>query len=200
MLADLDGGHRQDRSTSRRRWSTGRLRPDGGTVAVALDGSREPIESASGPGTGRGPLPRSGDRGGRGAPPIDISTSAIGVGYARSGDLVAVITDNNVSHFFSPADGREVRRPDRERRLAHHVDRFSPDGASRGGPRRGVGCAPAVRPGHPRPVGGPLDGDANGVYGVAYSPDGTLLAGTTLGFSTTRLWDADSGVAARRPD
>jgi len=44
------------------------------------------------------------------------------------------------------------------------------------------------------PVDGLLEGDPNGVFGVAHSPDGTLLAGTTLGFSTTQLWDTRSGV------
>ena len=33
------------------------------------------------------------------------------------------------------------------------------------------------------------------VTGLAYSPDGTLLASTTTGLSTTRLWDAQSGAA-----
>ena len=44
------------------------------------------------------------------------------------------------------------------------------------------------------PVGEMLDGDPNGIFGVAYSPDGAVLAGTSLGFSTTRLWDASTGA------
>ena len=33
------------------------------------------------------------------------------------------------------------------------------------------------------------------VGGLSYSPDGTLLAATTIGLSTTRLWNAQTGAA-----
>ena len=43
-----------------------------------------------------------------------------------------------------------------------------------------------------------LEGDDAGVFGVAYSPDGQLVAGTALGLSTTRLWATDGGAPAGR--
>ena len=46
-----------------------------------------------------------------------------------------------------------------------------------------------------RPVGAALKGHTGPVGGVAYSPDGTLLAASTLGFSRNRLWDAETGAA-----
>ena len=40
----------------------------------------------------------------------------------------------------------------------------------------------------------PLEGDEGAIGGVAYSPDGTLLATSRTGFSTTQLWRADTGA------
>ena len=37
----------------------------------------------------------------------------------------------------------------------------------------------------------PIEGDEGMIGGVAYSPDGTLLATSRTGFSTTQLWRAD---------
>ena len=44
-------------------------------------------------------------------------------------------------------------------------------------------------------VGPDMRGHAFEVGGVAYSPDGSTLASTTVGLSTTRLWDAATGTA-----
>ena len=40
-----------------------------------------------------------------------------------------------------------------------------------------------------------LRGHSSEVGGVAYSPDGAMLASTALGLSTTRLWDAATGTS-----
>src|SRR6185312_1402781 len=40
----------------------------------------------------------------------------------------------------------------------------------------------------------PLEGDVGGIGGVTYGPDGTLLATSRAGFSTTQLWRADDGA------
>src|SRR4029453_12210273 len=40
----------------------------------------------------------------------------------------------------------------------------------------------------------PLEGDVGAITGVAYSPDGKLLATSRLGFSTTQLWRAGNGA------
>src|SRR4029453_16890653 len=45
-----------------------------------------------------------------------------------------------------------------------------------------------------RKIEPPLEGDVGAIAGVAYSPDGKLLATTRLGFSTTQLWRAGNGA------
>jgi WD40 repeat protein len=125
-------------------------------------------------------------------PAIERDEPSIGVAWSPDGQLVAVVSANNLVHLHSVADGAEVGVPIENVDATITDVAFSPDGR-----RLAVGIATgAVRQysvATHEPVGAPLEADPNGVFGVAYSPDGALLAGTSLGFSTTRLWDTATG-------
>jgi WD40 repeat protein len=159
--------------------------PDGHNLAVALDRTSG-SQSTNGPGTGAIVFTD-------GRRPIELDEAPIGVAYSPNGSLLAVVTGNNVLHLFTVTDGTEIGPP------IENVDglitsvAFRPDGE-----RLAIGVITgAVRQydvATHAPVGELLDGDPNGIFGVAYSPDGAVLAGTSLGFSTTRLWDASSGA------
>jgi WD40 repeat protein len=70
---------------------------------------------------------------------------------------------------------------------------FSPDGRSIAtGSSSGIVRQYDVR--SHEPSGPDLRGHSFEVWGVAYSPDGSVLASTTVGLGTTRLWDAASGT------
>ena len=43
------------------------------------------------------------------------------------------------------------------------------------------------------PAGEAFESDLELVFGLAYAPDGSVVAGTNLGFSTASLWDAATG-------
>jgi WD40 repeat protein len=159
--------------------------PDGQNLAVALDRTSGD-QSSHGPGTGAIVFTDA-------RRPIELDEAPIGVAYSPDGSLLAVVTGNNVLHLFTAADGAEIEPP------IENVDglitsvAFRPDGE-----RLAIGVITgAVRQydvATHEAVGELLDGDPNGIFGVAYSPDGAVLAGTSLGFSTTRLWDANSGA------
>ncbi len=190
IIVDLDGSHRRKVEVNGTPNQV-TFAPDGSTVAVAVDASGGD-ETATGPGTGAirfldaasGKAARS---------PIDIPESPVGLGYARDGDLLAVITSNNQVHFFSLRSGREAGKPIDNPDAPFTSLAFSPDGQ-----RIVLGVASGALRQYDlttrQPVAKPLEGDPNGVYGVAYAPDGTVVAGTALGFSTTRLWDAQTGA------
>jgi WD40 repeat protein len=190
VLVDLDGEHRQQVDVSGVPNQV-TFAPDGSTVAVAVDASGGD-EVATGPGTGAIRfLDAATGKAARSA--IDIPESPVGLGYTRDGALLAIITSNNQVHFFSPQSGQEVGEPIENPDAAFTSLAFSPDGQ-----RIVLGVASGALRQYDlttrQPVAKPLEGDPNGIYGVAYSPDGKLVAGTTLGFSTTRLWDAQTGA------
>ena len=190
VVASLDGHQRQLLDVGDG-WATEvAFSPDGLTLAVAIDAGRG-SEDISGPGSGavRFVDPESGAAS---APTIELGEPAIGVAYSRDGRSVGVITGNNVLHVYSVVDGKESGAPIENADAQITSVAFSPDGS-----RIAAGIASgAVRQYDletRQPVGALLEGDPNGVFGVAYSPDGALLAGTSLGFSTTQLWDARTG-------
>jgi WD40 repeat protein len=190
VLTGLDGQARQ--SVDVGGWANEvAFAPDGRTLAVAVDRSRGSPDG-SGPGSGAVRFVDP-DTGAAAAPSIELTEPAIGVAYSPDGRSVAVITFNNLLHVFSVADGKAAGPPIENVDSMITSAAFSPDGT-----RLAVGLASgAVRQYDVRthePVGGLLEGDPHGVFGVAYSPEGALLAGTTLGFSTTQLWDARTGV------
>ncbi len=190
VVARLDGEERRDVDIGSAWANQVAFAPDGSAVAVALD-NRDGDPDIGGPGTGsvRFVEPETGSFIG---PTIDLDEAARGVTYAPGGEVVAVVTENNLVHFYDTADGREIGEPIANVDAPFTAVAFSPDGS-----RLAVGIASgAVRQYDAdthQPIGEPLEGDPNGVFGVAYSADGSLLAGSSVGFSTTRLWDARAG-------
>ncbi|HVL07352.1 MAG TPA: protein kinase [Acidimicrobiales bacterium] len=179
--------------------------PVTGVVAVAVE---TPSEDESARDTGFGfvalwdPVrneevaPRIGQRGG----------SPIALAWSPDGQTVAASTDNNVLRFYRAGPSYHqvgddlVIQDDTMTALA-----ISPDGRSiAAGSSSGIVRQYDVAT-HER-VGPDLRGHTFEVGGVAYSPDGSLLASTTVGLSTTRLWEAATGapignelVAGRTP-
>lgn len=132
--------------------------------------------------------------------------SPIALAWSPEGRTVAASTDNNVLRFYRAGPtyrqvGEDlVTEDDTMTALA-----ISPDGRSiAAGSSSGIVRRYDIAT-H-EPVGPDLRGHTFEVGGVVYSPDGSLLASTTVGLSTTRLWDAATGapignelVAGRTP-
>lgn len=119
----------------------------------------------------------------------------LGVAWSPDGTTIAVIAENNLVHLIG-AHGEHAEQGD----PLESVDApflavaFSPDGNRVAtGTTSGVLQQWSTRT-H-RPVGPALEDHSGPIGGVAYSPDGTTLVATTLGFSRSRLWHADTGAA-----
>lgn len=189
-LFDLDGRHRVDLPVGRAWAHQVAFSPDGRTVAIALDQSgNDP--AASGPGTGQ-VLSVDAATGEPVGDAIEMDEPAIGGGFSPDGQLLVAIAANNVLHVYDAGSRAELEP------AIENVDAlitsfaFSPDGD-----RLSVGVASGdVRQydvtSH-QAVGDALTGGSGQVFGVAYSPDGGMVAGSSLGLSTTNLWDTASG-------
>ena len=190
VLFDVDGGNRVDVDLGEGWGHQTAFSPDGSTVVIALDQSAG--GNGAGPGSGRVRFVDAAT-GRDDGEPIELEEPAIGVRWSPDGATLAVVAQNNLVHLFDARSRHEVGDPIENVDAMIAAVAFRPDG------RRlaiGVGSGDVRQydvTTH-EPVGDALVGAPGGVFGVAYSPDGLLLAGTTLGLSTTNLWDAESGA------
>jgi WD40 repeat protein len=190
-LFDVDGGDRVDLPIGAAWAHQVACSPDGETVAIALDlTGNDP--GATGPGTGevRFVDAETGEPAGE---PVDVGEPAIGVGFSPDGRRLVAVAFNNVAHLYDVRTGEELEPAIENVDSPITAFAFSPDGQQ---------LSLGVASGDVRrydvdthdPVGDPLDRASGGTFGLAYSPDGRLVAGTSLGFSTTGLWAAESGL------
>jgi WD40 repeat protein/class 3 adenylate cyclase len=124
-----------------------------------------------------------------------IGGTPIGVTWSPDGAQLAVIADNNLVHVYE-ARGRhaELGEPIESVDAPFLAAAFSPD-RTRLATGNSAGVVQQWSTETHEPVGPALRGHTGPVGGVAYSPDGTTLASTTLGFSRSRLWDAETGAS-----
>ena len=166
--------------------------PSSGRLAAAVeDRSGVPAEDfvkgfavVWDPGSDREIGPRISTRGG----------SPIGVAWSPDGAQLAVIADNNVLHLHAAGGDREKTGEIESVDAPFLAAAFSPDG-SKLATGTTAGLVQQWSASTRAPVGAALEGHTGPVGGVAYNHDGTLLATTTLGFSRTRLWDAETGAS-----
>ena len=190
-LFDLDGTNRVDIPLGSAWAQQVAFSPDGGAVAIALD-TTGGDPGAAGPGSGEVRFVDA--RTGRVArPAIDLDEPPLGVEFAPDGRTIAVVAGNNLVHFFDLATRRRIEPPIENVDSPFTSIAYSPDGT-----RVALGIESGVVRTYDasthRVAGAALEADDAGVFGVAYSPDGRLVAGTSLGLSTTHLWAADGGA------
>ena len=119
----------------------------------------------------------------------------LGVAWSPDGNTIAAIADNNLIHLFDAAgDHGELGEPLESVDAPFLAVAFSPDG-SRIATGTSSGVLQQWSATTHRPVGPALEDHSGPIGGVAYRPDGTTLVATTLGFSRSRLWRADTGAA-----
>jgi WD40 repeat protein len=166
---------------------------DGRTLAIAVDNYRgdwestRPVESHVrfvDPDTGKETAKRIG--GFRGGPPI-------GVQYSPDGDTLAVILQNNLEALYDARTHRLLGHPVENVDSAFLSTDFSPD-SNRFATGTTSGRVIQWKTADRHEIEPALEGDVGPIAGVAYSPDGKLLATTRLGFSTTQLWRAGNGA------
>jgi WD40 repeat protein len=165
--------------------------PDGKILAVAVDGDRGEWEQGAGrghvgfidPATGVEAAARL--KFGGGVP--------IGVAFSPDGEVLAVTADNNLVHLYEAGTHEPIGKPLENVDSPMLATTFAPDSKRLA---TGTGSGRVLQwDVHKRTVLEPaLEGDVGFVGGAAYSPDGTLLATSRTGFSTTQLWRADTGA------
>jgi WD40 repeat protein len=117
----------------------------------------------------------------------------IGVAFSRDGEVLAVTADNNLVQLYDARTHARIGKPLADVDSPMLSSAFAPDsrrlatGTTSGAVLQwNVHARSVIEP--------PLEGDAGAIGGVAYSPDGTLLATSRAGLSTTQLWRADTGA------
>jgi WD40 repeat protein len=126
---------------------------------------------------------------------VEPGGSPVALAWSPDGRTLAVAHDNNVLRLFR-AGSKYTRVGDN---LSPEDDSVSALDIAPDGRTIAVGTTSGtVRQfdiASQRQTGPPLRGLEFQVGGVAYSRDGATLAATTVGLSTTRLWDAATGAA-----
>ena len=163
--------------------------PTGG-CSRSVGHSKGEFESAFGPGTGLVRLVDL-DTGRDAGAPISYFDPPISLAWSPDGRRLAVATANNVLHVHDARTRRAVA-PDIENADAGD-GRFVQSRRRRviGATASGVTRQWDASTG--REIQPALVGPTGPVAGVAYSSDGRMLATTTLGLSTTRLWEMPAG-------
>jgi WD40 repeat protein len=125
--------------------------------------------------------------------PIELEALPHALAWSRDGTQIAVSGEDTFVRFYRTTGAHREVSP-----AIEGVDSeilalaFSPDGT-----RLATGAVSgAVREwstSDHQPIGPTLEGVVGVVGGVAYSADGSRLAATTIGLSTTRLWDVRTG-------
>ena len=113
-----------------------------------------------------------------------------GVAFGPDGRLLATADGDRTARVWDPLAGT------RRSRIGHFAGRRGGvhPGRAAAGHRRAPGrCGCGVRPPAAPPQA--LTGHTNWVYGVAFGPDGRLLA-TTSGDGSVRVWDPPTGGTA----
>ena len=164
---------------------------DGKQLAVAVDGDRGAWELGEGGGQVRFVDAATGVQ--KAAPLNFRGGTAIGVAFSPDGKILAVTLDNNLVHLYDAATHRRIGRPLANVDSPMLSTAFDPDSERLA---TGTGSGLVLQWGVHRQtvLKPPLEGDQGVVGGVAYSRNGTLLATSRAGLSTTQLWRADNGA------
>ncbi|MDQ1467800.1 MAG: hypothetical protein QOH10_2215, partial [Actinomycetota bacterium] len=166
------------------------FRPDGRSLAVALDRGLGQLASSNGPDIGavRFVDPSTGRDAAR---VIRLgSTQPLSVAWSPDGTKLAVAVDGNFLHLYDAHTHKLLKRIESIDALIGDVT-FDTSGARVvGATLSGVTRQWDVATGKEIPP--PFEGQVGLADGVAFSSSGTMLATTTLGLSETRLWDPDT--------
>jgi WD40 repeat protein len=119
--------------------------------------------------------------------------TAIGVAFSPDGEVLAVTLDNNLVQLYDARTHAQIGKPLANVDSPMLSTTFAPNSKRLA---TGTGSGAVLQWNvHERTVLEPaLEGDEGAIGGVAYNPDGTLLATSRAGFSTTQLWRAGNGA------
>jgi WD40 repeat protein/class 3 adenylate cyclase len=125
---------------------------------------------------------------------VEPGGAPIALTWSRDGRLLAVSADNNVLRVYRSGSTYRQQGDD----LVTEDDTTTAVAISPDGETIATGATSGIVRQYDldtlEPFGPALRGHTFVVGGVAYSPDGSLLASTTVGLGTTRLWDAATGT------
>ena len=117
----------------------------------------------------------------------------IGVAFSPDGEVLAVTAVNNLVHLYDAETHEPIGQPLENVDSPMLSTAFTPD-SERLATGTGSGLVLQWNVDARSVIQPPVEGDEGPIGGVAYSPDGTLLATSRAGFSTSQLWQADTGA------